>query len=206
MTLSLLTTHVRDWLAENDVPAVVVFGQRELAQHLQQGSGRANRVVFAPGDDGRGLGSYGPPSKRAIFGANVPNEAHPPRSLWTWTVSARVLIWAHDGTAPNDEAKQWDALCDLHDHVVTAIHTFASGSVGFRSPRDPSAVVERRFGQAVMLVLDLAQHVVDVRTVERTGPLVGRGAGVLVSPSANEEAPPTEEVVEDEPDPEENSP
>jgi hypothetical protein len=187
MSLSLLFDHVKVELDAMGVAAVVAFGQRELAQQLGQGPGRANRVVIAPGDEGRALGSYGPPNKRGIFGSNVAEQTHPPRSLWTWNVAARVLVWAYDGDAPSNERRQWDALCDLHDSVVTAIHSFASGSYTLRAPRDPASAVERPFGKAVLLIVELAQHVVDVRQVERTGPLEGRGTGVLVTPTAEEE-------------------
>jgi hypothetical protein len=186
MSFSLLFDHVQERLDAWGLGASVAFGQGELARQIAQGTGRANRVVFAPGDEGRSLGAYGPANKMGPR-APGPETSYPPRSLWTWKVAGRVLIWAYDGDAPTNERRQWDALVELHDHVATAMHSFAAGSIELRAPRDPSPVVERRFGQAAMLIVELAQHVVDVRQVERTGPLKGRGTTALVGPDSQEE-------------------
>lgn len=187
MSVSLLYDAVKARLDDWGTGAVVAFGQVELAKQIGQGSGRANRVVIAPAVDGGGLGTYGPPTKDL---REVSGFASPPRSLWTWKVAARVLVWAYEPSAPTDERVQWDALCELHDHVVTAFHTFASGKYSLGQPRDPAGVVERRFGSSVLFVATVDQHVVDIRTVERTGPLVGLGSTQLVGPTSTEETTP----------------
>jgi hypothetical protein len=177
MSVSMLYDHVKVRLEDWGTGAVVAFGQRELAQQIHQGQGRANRVVIAPGD----------PSKTLRHGGV--ETYSPPRSLWTWSAAATVLVWAYDPLGPNDERLQWDALCELHDHVITAIHSFGAGRYTPRVPRDPHASVERRFGLATLFVLDVAQHVVDVRTVTRTGSLDESGTAQLEGHPPQETTP-----------------
>src|SRR5690606_1560659 len=93
VSLAALYQDVRGYLAAREATAqtVVAFGDREVAKQINQGTGRANRVVVAPGDDGGNLGGYGPPAK---IGRN-------PRHLWEWQLTARVYVWAYDPAAPN---------------------------------------------------------------------------------------------------------
>ena len=161
---------------ETDSPGTVVaFGAREVGKQINQGTGRANRVVFVPDDDG-GLGDYAPPRSP---GGN-------PRVIWELTNSGRVYVWAYDGTGPEDERKQFDACIRLHNSVVRSIQRFASGKYKLRRPRNTSAVVERRFGYEIVFVVEICQPVPGVEAPD-TGAVTGAGPVLFVGPSGSEE-------------------
>lgn len=180
MSLAVLFQHVKDYLARCEATAqtVVAFGDREVTKQINQGTGRANRVVFAPGDDGGNLGGYGPPAK---IGRN-------PRHLWEWQLTARVYVWAYDGAAPNDELAQWCAAVELHDRVIEAIHS-CPGMPGFyrlSAPRRVGAPIERKFGYELVFLLELDQAVLGEQK-PRTGAVQGLGQTLLVRPGGGTE-------------------
>lgn len=185
MSLDALFDFVVARLADSSPSTSIVFGEREIAKQINQGTGRANRVVFAPGDEGGALGSYEPPARpgmRSAVGATNQRA----RSLWDWRLAARVYVWAYDGTAAEDERAQWRAMVELHDLVVEAIHAFAPGHYAIRAPRATGKTIERRFGRETMFILEYAQPVVAAPRAT-TGEVTGSGSVVFVGPTGTEE-------------------
>ena len=176
MSLAALYAAVVAELATTSPGTSVVFGKRQVAQTVNQGTGRANRVVFVPGD-GASLGTYTAPQKQ---------QGRAGRSLWDWRVAATVHVWAHDPAAAENELTQWNAMVELHDLVVTAIHNFAAGMYEIRAPRDASAVVERPFGCATAFVVALAQPVVATTRERTAGAVTGSGSTLFVGPDGSE--------------------
>jgi hypothetical protein len=175
VSLTALYRHVKDRMATAGSTAEVVFGNREVGKQINQGAGRANRVVFAPGDDSGALGGYEPPAK---IGRN-------PRSLWDWAIASRVYVWAYDPSAPNDEAVQWDAVTELHDVVIEAIHSYTAA---FYKPTAPRRLgpTERRFGEEVVFLLEHRQPVLATPR-PRTGAVQGDGQTLLVTANGEEQ-------------------
>jgi hypothetical protein len=154
VSVEALVTAVRSSLLAAGVTATVAFGKREVGKQINQGVGRANRIVFAPGDEAGALGSYVP----AVPGRNIQAtgvaQRRIPRALWDWNVALRVYVWAYDATLAEDELAQWGAMVELHDLTVEAIHTFCCGFYVIKSPRDPAKNIERRFGCETMFILE----------------------------------------------------
>lgn len=174
MSLVQLFHHTKDKLAAAGVTAEVVFGEREVAKQINQGPGRGNRVVFAPGDESGGLGAYEGPVKP---GRN-------PRSLWDWVLLFRVYIWAYDGAKPEDELAQWAAVVELHDLVVEAIHPFCAAFYKPTAAKNLPKPMERRFGKEILLVAELRQPVLATPKT-RTGPAQGQGQVLLATPTSD---------------------
>ncbi|WP_437647862.1 hypothetical protein [Sorangium sp. So ce362] len=176
MSFTDLYRHVKARLASAEVTAEVLFGRREPAKQTNQGAGRANRVVFVPGDDGGSLGGYDAPVKP---GRN-------PRSLWDWMFVGRVYVWAYDPAAPNDEVAQWESLVELHDFVLEAIHSYTAG---FYLPSAPRLLgtTERRFGEEVVFLLEHRQPVVATPRPRREAPILAHGQTFLKTPNGEEQ-------------------
>lgn len=178
MSLASLHDHLVSKLAAASPGTVVAFGEKEIAKQINQGTGRGNRVVIAPGDEGGALGGYEAP---AAPGYNVDVRdvgRRLNRSLWDWTLAARVYVWGFDRTAPDDEKLQWIAMTELHDCVIEAIHSYASGGYKIRAPRNTSKTVERGFGRETMFVLELRQPVL-TSARPRTGAFTATGPTYL---------------------------
>ena len=176
MSLIQLYQHTKTELPKLGVTAEVVFGEREIGKQINQGPGRANRVVFAPGDENGGLGGYQGPVKP---GRN-------PRSLWDWMLLFRLYIWAYDGSKPEDELVQWAALVELHDCVMEVIHPFVAAFYRLNAAKNIAKPGERRFGKELLVVVEMRQPVL-VTPKTRTGPLQGNGQTLLVTPSGEEQ-------------------
>lgn len=151
MGLLQLVRDVRQLFADEGVTANVVLGDREPAKQLNQGPGRANRVVFAPGDDSGKAGQYGA----------ARNPGRVPRPLRTWNALCRVYVWAYDSAAPQDEERQYEAVWALHDWTVRAIHRKAHGTYQIGDPRWLSSPKERAFGKELVFMLELEVPILD---------------------------------------------
>ncbi|WP_156338488.1 hypothetical protein [Chondromyces crocatus] len=136
---------MRQVFADESITAVVVLGEREPAKQLNQGPGRANRVVFAPGDESGGAGEY----------AAARNPGRNPRPVRTLVALSRVYVWAYDGAAPNSEEAQYEAVWVLHDRTISAIHRKAHGTYQVTAPRWTNKVTERAFGKELVFMLQL---------------------------------------------------
>jgi len=151
MGLLQLVRDIREVFTEEGVTANVVLGEREPAKQINQGPGRANRVVFAPGDDSGKAGQY----------TAARNPGRNPRPLRTWNALCRVYVWAFDGAAPNDEEAQYEAVWVLHDWTVRAIHRKAHGTYQLGDPRWHSSPKERVFGKELVFMLQLEVPILD---------------------------------------------
>lgn len=158
----------------------VAFGEREIGKQTNQGPGRANRVVFAPGDESGSLGplegarSPGPNLRmRGVVGRRLA------RVLWNWQLAGRMYVWAYDGSAPNDERKQWDAFVALYERVVEACHRYESGGYSLGPPKDTRKTVERRFGFEAVTLVTIGQPVLSTDTQRRDPPIANTGGSVL---------------------------
>lgn len=121
--MGLLTVHrkVAEHLKITNVSALVEFGRRRRSYQVNQGTGGANRVIFSPGDASGKLGK--------IEGTEHPGRraaADNARELASATGILVVYVWA---VAPDrdvtDEEAQWDAVLDLQEHVIRAVHAVA---------------------------------------------------------------------------------
>lgn len=153
MGLLQLVAGVREVFAEEGVTANVVLGEREAPKQINQGPGRANRVVFAPGDDSGSAGEY----------AAARSPGRNPRPVRTWVASSRVFVWAFDPSAPQDEERQYEAVWKLHDWTVLAIHRKAHGTYQLTAPRWLSKPVERVLGKELIFMLQLEVPILDTR-------------------------------------------
>lgn len=176
MSLAALYEAVVTELATTSPGTAVLWGKKQLAQTVNQGTGRANRVVFVPGE-GDALGGYAPAQKMS---------GRAGRSLADWQVPATVHVWAHDASAPENELVQWKAMVELHDAVVAAIHKFCAGNYQLRAPRNASPLTERQFGCATAFVVAVNQPVIDVTRDRTAGAVTGTGSTLFVGPSGGE--------------------
>lgn len=175
LALPLLVERVETLFAKDGTTANVVFGWREVAKQINQGTGRANRVVFEPGDS-LALGD--------ITAANQPGRN--PRPIATLGELATVYVWAVDSTAPNDELKQYTAARLLFDAVVRAIHLCAVGHstvadrIGYRitKPRWVRDNPERAFGAEIAFTLALDAMIPDEPWTEPTAGTIDASIGV----------------------------
>lgn len=151
MGLLQLVRDVREVFAEEGVTANVVLGEREAPKQINQGPGRANRVVFAPGDVNGNAGEY----------TAARNPGRNPRPVRTWVASSRVFVWAFDASAPQDEEHQYEAVWTLHDWTVLAIHRKAHGTYQLAAPRWLNKPVERVLGKELVFMLQLEVPILD---------------------------------------------
>ena len=149
--LTTLFNAVKDDFESNGVTANVIFGRREPSKTTNQGPGRANRVVFSPGVNGR-MGSYGP----------ARNPGRNPRPIATLLEMATVYVWAFDGSAPNDEAVQYEACRLLHDAVVASIYRAAHGTYEISDAAWVVSRTERQFGYECTFTLALQGMIPDL--------------------------------------------
>lgn len=174
LALEVLYENVRARLGEEQPGTVVAFGWRERAKQVNQGTGRANRVIFEPGDAGK-AGGYS--------GAKRPGRN--PRPLGTLTETCTVYCWACDAEsaeAANQELAQWRAARMLHDAVYRAIQLAlrtkaeANLNVKFDAPEWVLTNVERPFGAEMKFRLTLDAMIPDEAYEERDDVQYSEGA------------------------------
>lgn len=153
-----LITMVRQYLTDNGVTCTVVVGFRELAKQINQGTGRANRLVFVPasesGDAGR-IVSVRDPGRRIITQTDpVVDETvtvGEVRSLGDWDQNITLSVFAHDGANPRDELAQHVAVSELLQWAKRAVDNtgFANitwGAVRYVVPKENTFGAELRVG------------------------------------------------------------
>ena len=142
--LAALVEHVTGYVAARQPGTSVVYGKRERAKQTNQGDGGANRIAF----------KLVPKKPHALSGAKWPGGS-PARSLVTWERLVEVSVWAADANDPNDETLQLQAVEDLLEVAVQAIHDFGRADIVFLDVTPNEEPVERSFG--VELVMTFKQ-------------------------------------------------
>lgn len=171
MGLLKLVHDVRARFKLEGTPAEVLLGAREVTKQVNQGAGRAARVVFVPIG-----GRYAAPR----------NPGRNPRPLATWLATAEVHVWGYDGTKTNDEEAQIEAAWTLHDAVVRAIYLAAHGTFTLDQPKWNNAVVERTFGKEMIFTLSIECPVMDTPYPEVPGSAVtAQGSAVMQFPDGH---------------------
>lgn len=140
-----------------EAPAVqLAFGWRAPPNQLQQGSGRANRIAFVPGDDTK-AGKW--------LDARYPGKLS--RALKTMLEPVTVYVWAFDGLDPHSHLAQWRACRFLLDATVRACHLALVKLAGLHDQEPFGAAewvmsdTERSFGAECRFVLTLMSTVPD---------------------------------------------
>jgi hypothetical protein len=146
---------VQAFFTARGVTANVSLGWKEASKQVNQGAGRANRVVFIPSDrSGRGgalkLDRNLQPGQRH-FGSPVKDASA--KALYTWERLLTVSVWAVDSTAPNDEGKQIEAVEDLFEWTIRAVHDFAHASAQWGEVAWLATPIERQFGRELQASL-----------------------------------------------------
>lgn len=151
--LIAMVASVQAFFAARSIGANVSLGWKEASKQVNQGTGRANRVVFIPSDPGGRGGTIGPaqqPGQRR-FGT-APNDVST-RALFTWERLLTVSVWAVDTTAPNDESKQIEAVEDLFEWTVRAVQAFAQNNARWGDVSWLASPIERQFGRELQAAL-----------------------------------------------------
>jgi hypothetical protein len=169
LALPLLFDAVSAILATDVTPApTLAFGWKEAAKQINQGTGRANRIVFAPGDESYGFGRDLPPDKP---GRN-------PRPLATEEELFTVFIWAVNRSDVSERA-QYEAARFLYDGWRRAMYlvTHTDGDTGIGPMTILSQrwnkgaggkMVERPFGAEIIAVCSVQAMVPDLADAELT--------------------------------------
>lgn len=144
---------------ESESPGVVVaFGRKESIKQLNQGRGRAGRVVFHEGDPG---GDAGGETAARPFGALAFDDSEP-RALVDNLEKFTIYVWGVDLDNKEDAAAQHDAAWALYSSVRRAIFNAANGRVTIDGKRWRSPErVERTFGRELEIVGTIRAQVVD---------------------------------------------
>lgn len=156
LRLPALFETVRHILIERDQGTMsVTWGARESGKQVNQGLGRANRVIFKPGK-AKKIGKY-EPARRP--GGN-------PRTLFRLRELAEIRIWAADTTAPNDELAQYKAVMALHGQVVRALYHAGHGTFTLEDPEWVTKDIERPFGMEMTVTLSIDHPLYDATNDE----------------------------------------
>lgn len=148
-------------LTEYLVTAKVVFGQREPVKQLNQGVGRANRVVFEPGD----------PSGKAGSPEPLRNPGGNPRPVGRLGEIATVYCWGYDHDHKNDESAHYAVARALFGQVFRALRNAGFGNLKFGAVEWIVDKMERRFGYECRFTVTFGTAILDANlpTVIATG-------------------------------------
>ena len=153
LALSLVIEDVRQRFIDEGTQCNVSFGRREKSKQINQGPGRANRVVFEPSVDGK-LGKYD--------AARYPGRN--PRPLRTLKEWCTVYCWGWDGTKANDELAHYTQARLIHDAVIRAIYLSVQSGHGTFQLSDPMILVdkvEKVFGCELKFTLEVSAMIPD---------------------------------------------
>lgn len=143
---------------------VVDYGRRKVTEQVNQGGGRANRVIFAPA---KSPGAYDKMFARQPgqpVGGGVDASGHG-RPVTTLLLPYEVHCWAFDASAPNDELAQDNAALKLANVVAVALRTGMQGGHGamqLDTGQFTQTPVERKFGSEFVFIYTLEVRVEDV--------------------------------------------
>lgn len=168
--LEWLAGQVRDYFALPDVGigAVVQVGFRTRHRQDNQGAGRANRVLFVPGDptgkagalsQPRGPGErWGDPVGAPV---DVTTTTGRGRALREWIQLVTLYVWAVDATAPTNEERQIAATTELLEWTLRAMQA-AAGNNAIPGDATWTIPVDRAYGQELAVALRLRTQLYDV--------------------------------------------
>lgn len=155
MAVSKLFADTKKLFEDESTTAELCFGWREPAKQINQGSGRANRVCFIPGD-GDDAGKDAP----------ARNPGNNPASLATLLELVTISCWAVDTDEPDNELAQYEAVRLLYDAVRRSVAINAEGTYHVTKVRWNLKDIERGFGAEVRFVVELEAMVPDLPLVE----------------------------------------
>lgn len=159
--LVALVSSVRSYFEQRNIVTSVSLGWREAAKQVNQGAGRANRVVFIPSDPG---GRGGPLSAAHQPGARHFGNDTTARALYTWERNLVVSVWAVDADNPNDEEAQIEAVEDLFEWTIRAVHAFAFNNARWGETNWLVNPNERQFGRELRAALTFKHPMFDSPT------------------------------------------
>lgn len=164
LALSKLVADVEAYFAGAGATTAFAFGWREPTKQTNQGTGRANRILFVPGDDS---------SEDADLGKDAParNPGRNPRPLATLLESFTVYVWARDASAPENELKQYEACRFLYDAWRAAMYHAARGTITIEKQAWCTKSKERRFGAEIRAVCTVQAMIPDTPWPEAPTPL-----------------------------------
>lgn len=174
--LTTLYNEIQAMFIREGTTANMSFGVREPPKQLNQGFGRANRIVFEPGAAGK-LGEY----------AAARRPGRNPKPLMTLLEKATIYVWGFDINAPNDEMAQYEVCRLTHDAIIRAIIISAKKTDQYYTISDPEWIfdkTERLFGYELKFVLTVGSMIPDHEWVE-TSPTVPRETDIMVFPSGD---------------------
>jgi hypothetical protein len=178
---------VVDYFEANGITANVVVGWRERDKQMNQGPGRANRVVIIPGSlNGRGGRITQPHTvgRRSIGPKDAPVGWV--RPLRDWGREITLSIWAYDGTKRTDELAQVVAAETLLEQTMRAVHSFAFADAIWGDVQwTPQA--ERSFGQELLVGLTFRHPLFDI-PVETVAPPIAADVRKEPPPAVEEDA------------------
>jgi len=166
--LVALVAGVQAYFTDAGVTAAVALGWKQPTEQINQGPGRANRVVFIPSDpSGRGgklVGAQQPGQR--LYGTSGPGGAADTslRALYTWERAVVVSVWAVDGTDPQNESKQIEATETLFEQTIRAVHSFAHNDARWGDVSWTVTPVEHMFGRELRASLTYRHPMFDAPT------------------------------------------
>lgn len=176
-----LVDGVSSYFVANGVTAVVARGWKARAEQVNQGPGRANRVVFMGSKPDGAAGRFVKPRQPGICEVGADPTTDPPtpasylwRPLCDWQRLLQVSIWAYDGANRNDEGAQDDALYQLVTQTMRAVNSVAFGNADFGASQI-TVPAERGFGLEMLIELTFQHAMPDLpQDLTQPSPLVNR--------------------------------
>lgn len=158
LALEHVFAKVSESFALDGINAVNDLGWRAKARHAQSA---LPRVIWVPGDDEGGtLGEIAAP--------RFPGQN--PRPIALLKELATVYLVGNDPSAPEDERKQYHVTRMLFEAWFIAVYRAMHQNFRIRGQRWVTDKLERRFGTALRVVIELDAPVVEAMPDE---PLVG---------------------------------
>ncbi len=151
LALENLVDRIQARFTADGTTAAIAFGWKEPAKQVNQGPGRANRIVFVPGDPNGAIGEVGP--------AKYPGRN--PRPLGTLGELVTVYVWAYDATAPTNERSQYGAARRLFDAWYRAAYIAMRGHFRLVSTKWVTGKTERPFGAEIEAVIAIESEIPD---------------------------------------------
>lgn len=156
-----LRKNVAAYFATVGVTANVSLGWKQPTKQINQGTGRANRVVIIPADGANGgslVGVQQPGQRR--FGTG--DDEISARALYTWERAVIVSCWAVDLTDPHDEELQIEAVEDLFERTIQAVHYSAYNDARWGKVAWMTNATEQVFGRELRAALTFRHPMFDV--------------------------------------------